>query len=289
MERQVKTNGNIRQALYHKTVCGVLALCLFAACKSSAGITAGSDAEIRKSEEAFLASVANRTFRFHTLSARIKIDFRDAQKEMSVKAQLKMIRNDRIQLSVQPFLGIEVFRAELTDDSIKILDRMNKRYLAESYEDMKGETNMDFNFYNLQSLFTNNIFIPGESRLSSGQLRRFRITSDKDAVHLKIKDEADILYTFTVDGDEKLLATLIDDRYENHSLTWKYSDFQTTGKQRFPYKMEAGLTSGRKTRGVVTLTFSAPEIDRPLNTDFTVPPGYRRVTFPQIIKLLDIQ
>jgi hypothetical protein len=200
-----------------------------------------------------------------------------------------MIYGDRIQLSIQPFLGIEVFRIELTNDSVKILDRMNKRYMTESYEEMKGETKIDFNFHNLQSLFTNNIFIPGESSISSKQMRRFRITKDKYAANLKIKDETGMFYTFTADGDEKLLSTLINDKAENYRLTWNYSDFQTIDKQRFPFKMKAGLTSDKKTQGIVTLTFSNLEIDHPLKADFNIPSGYTRVTFPQIIKTLDIQ
>jgi hypothetical protein len=281
-------NSNGRQALYYKALGGVLAVCLFAACKSVAGRT-GSGAGIMKSEEAFFASVLDHTFRFNTLSAPVKIEFEGAQKEMRAKAQLKIICDDRIQLSVQPFLGIEVFRAELTGDSVKILDRMNKRYLAESYEEMKGETKIDFNFHNLQSLFTNSIFIPGESRISSGQARRFRITKDKDAGSLKIKDETGLFYTFTAGREEELLSTSINDRQENHKLTWEYSDFRTIEKQRFPFKMKAGLTSDRKTRGTVTFTFSTPEIDRPLKADFTVPSGYARITFSQLLKSLDIQ
>lgn len=285
--KQIKPNSNIWLPLYCKTVCSVLFVCLFAACKSPAGIT-GSGAAITKSEEMFFASVLDHRFRFNTLSARIKIDFKGPQKEMSARAQLKMICDDRIQLSVQP-LGIELFRVELTRDSVKILDRMNKRYIAENYEDIKEKTKIDFNFHNLQSLFTNNIFIPGESSISSGQLRRFRITKDKYAANLKIKDDTGMFYTFTAGEDEKLHSTSINDKYENHKLTWDYSDFQTIEKQRFPFKMKAGLTSDRKTRGVVTLTFSTPEIDRPVKTDFIIPQRYTRVTFSQIIKSLDIQ
>jgi hypothetical protein len=289
MERQSKANSNTWQAWYYKAACSILAVCLFAACKTSAGGAGGSGAELMKSEEAFFASVLDHTFRFNTLSAPVKIDIKGPQKEMRAKAQLKIICDDRIQLSVQPFLGIEVFRIELTNDSVKILDRMNKRYLAESYGEMKGKTDIDFNFHNLQSLFTNNIFIPGERRLSSKQLRRFRITKDSGAGNLKIKDQTGLFYTFTTGKEEELLSTSINDRHENHTLTWDYSDFQMIEKQRFPLRMKAGLTSDRKMQGTVTLTFSTPEIDRPLKTDFTIPSGYTRVTFSQIIKSLDLQ
>jgi hypothetical protein len=288
MKIQVRPNHNIWQTLFYKTIGGVLVLCLFAACKSTAG-TSGSDARIMKTEEAFFASVLDHTFRFETFSARLKLEFKSPEKEMSSRAQLKMICDDRIQLSLQPLLGIEMFRIELTTDSVKILDRMNKCFMTESYDNIKLKSTIDFNFNNLQALFANNLFMPGESDLSAGQFRRFRMTKDMHSVSLKIKDKTGMLYTFTADEDEKLQSTSIHDKSEKHALRWDYSDFRAIDNQRFPFRMEAELTSDDKKQGIVTLTFSLPEINSPLNTDFNIPAGYKQAPFSQIIKLLEKQ
>jgi hypothetical protein len=262
---------------------------MFAACKSTTGATAGSGAEIRESEEAFFTSVLNHAFRFNTLSARLKLELKIPGKEISSRAQLKMICDERIQLSVQPFLGIEMFRIELTADSVKILDRMNKCYMTESYGKIRGKSVVDFNFNNLQALFANNIFIPGESTLSPEQLRRFRMTKDKSSVSLKIKDDAGLLYTFSTGGDETLRSTSVSNKSETHTLTWDYSDFRTVDRQQFPFRMEAQLTAADESQGAVTLTFSPPEINIPLKTDFNIPSEYKRITFAQIIKSLGKQ
>jgi hypothetical protein len=261
---------------------------LFAACKSTAGTT-GSGAGIMKTEEAFFASVLDHTFRFETFSARLKLEFKSPEKEMSSRAQLKMIRDDRIQLSLQPLLGIEMFRIELTTDSVKILDRMNKRFMTESYDNIELKSTVGFNFNNLQALFANNLFMPGESDLSAGQFRRFRMAKEMHSVSLRVKDKTGMLYTFTAGEDEKLQSTSIHDKSEKHALRWDYSDFRAIDNQQFPFRMEAELISGDKKQGIVTLTFSPPEIDSPLNTDFNIPAGYKQVPFSQIIKLLEKQ
>ncbi|MDR2774198.1 MAG: DUF4292 domain-containing protein [Tannerella sp.] len=286
----MKPKSDIWQTVFYKTLCGgiLISCCLLTACKSTTGVV-GSGAEIMKSEEIFFASLLDRSFRFHTLSARLKLELNSPGKEISVRAQLKMICDDRLQLSIQPLLGIEAFRIEVTNDSVKILDRMNKCFITESYEKIKGKSAFDFNFHNLQSLFANNIFIPGESGISPGRLRRFRMSKNKDSAILKIKDESGMMYIFTADGDEKLLSTSILDRSGNNSLIWDYDDFQNVGKQRFPFRMEARLTADDRTQSLVTLTFSTPEINSPLNTDFSIPSGYKQVPFSQIIKLLDKQ
>lgn len=276
----MKLNSNI-----WKVLCGVLIACLFAACKSSSS-TVTSGTEIMKTEEAFFSSVLEQTFRFNTLSARMKLDFSGMQNEFSSRVQLKMVYNDRLQLSIQPFLGIEMFRIEMTNDSIKILDRMSKRYVVDNYENLKKELDIEFSFQNLQALFTNQLFIPGERNVSRRDFRRFRMTTENHLAELKLKDRNGLFYTFTADSEERLLSTLIESRPHNRVLTWNYSNFQTTGRQRFPMKMTVHLSSGEKTQGAATLTYSTPEINNPMTLDFTIPSGYSRVTLEQIINSL---
>ena len=276
----MKQNGNICGIL-----CGILFVSMLAGCKSPAGTTTTS-AGIMKTEEAFFTSVVEHKFRFNTLSSRMKLEFSGRQQEFSSRVNLKMIYNDRIQLSIQPLLGIEVFRIEVTTDSVKILDRMNKRYMVDSYDNLKGETEIDFNFQNLQALFTNQVFVPGESEISSKHFRRFRMTKDDNSAELKLKDRNGIFYTFTAGADEKLLSTNIEDPSNKQIITWNYTDFQTINKQQFPFKMTARLLEGDISQGTATLTFSSPEINSPLTTDFKIPSGYERVTSEQIIKLL---
>ena len=268
-----------------KLLCGVLIAFLFAACKTPVG-TATTNAEIMKTEEAFFSSVLDHTFRFNTLSARLKLDFAGQQQEFSSTVLLKMIYNDRLQLSIRPILGIEVFRIEITNDSVKILDRMNKRYMIDSYDNLRGKTDIDFNFRNLQALFTNQMFVPGESDISSKHFRRFRMTKNNNFAILKLRDNNGIYYTFTANADEKLMSTNIEDTSGNQSLTWNYNDFQTINRQLFPMKMTAQLSNDNKALGTAILTFSSPEINNPLKTDFDIPSGYERVTSEQIIKLL---
>jgi hypothetical protein len=263
----------------------VLASWLLFGCKSSTGITA-STTEIMKTEEAFFASVLDHSFHFDTFSARLNLDFSGMQYEFSSKVQLKMIRNDRLQISIQPFLGIEAFRIEIADDSIKILDRMYKRFVVDSYQHLKREMDIDFNFQNLQALFTNQIFIPGQSQLSAKQFRQFRITKGSRSAEFQHKDRSATLYTFKADGDEKLLSTQIESEPENRQLTWDYSQFQTVDNQSFPMKMTARLTSGDQVQGTTTLTFSTPVINSPLSLDFVIPSGYNRVALNQIIQSL---
>ena len=292
MKIQVKANRNNK---IRKAGKGIVTTCFFAAtlfagcllvsCKSST-VTTTSGAAITKTNESFFASVLERSFIFETFSARMNLDFSSAQQEFSSRVQVKMIRDDRIQLSIQPFLGIEMLRIELSNDSIKILDRMNKRYATDNYHPLKNEFDVDINFQNLQALLTNRMFIPGENSITARQYSQFRITKKSShQAELQWKGKNGTFYTFLADGDDKLLATRIENDPQNQ-LTWEYSNFQTINNQLFPTKMTARLTSGDQIQGTTTLTFSLPEINRPLSIDFTVPSGYSRVRLEQLIQSL---
>ena len=265
-----------------KIFCGVVFVYMLSACKTPAG-TATSSARIMKTEEAFFMSVIDNTFRFNTLSARMKLDFSSDQQEFSSRAHLKIIHNNCLQLSIQLILGIELFRIEVTTDSVKILDRMNKRFMADSYNNLKGEAEIDFNFQNLQALFTNQMFVPGESDISTKNYRNFRMTMHDNSAELKLKDKNGIFYTFMAGANEKLLSTNIENVSNNQTITWKYQDFNTVNKQQFPLKMTAQLSDGDRTQGTMTFTFSSPEVDSPLKTDFNIPSGFARVTLEQLL------
>ena len=45
-----------------------------------------------------------------------------------------MWRNELIVLSLQPVLGIEMFRLEATPDSMVVIDKMNRRYTTMAYD-----------------------------------------------------------------------------------------------------------------------------------------------------------
>ncbi len=237
-----------------------------------------------KAHNEFFDSMQKQAFQFNTLSARANVELNIPGREMSSRVDVRMVRDSAFLLSVQPFLGIEVFRVEFNTDSVKVIDRMNKRYVAESYEGLKGETPVTFNFYNLQAMFTNRIFIPGERAIEKRQYNRFKLKQDGATAEIRIKDAMDLLYTFMADGEEKLLSTYVTDRSEKYALQWLYRDFRLTGGQPFPMMMDVNLQKEGVSAGGIKMNFSKIETDVPVNMENSIPVKYKRITFAQIIK-----
>ena len=131
----------------------------FTGCKSTKKVGT-VEAGGAKAHNEFFALMQEQAFKYETLTARLNVDLNLPGNNMSSRVDLKMVKDSAFQLSVQPFLGIEVFRAEISVDSVKVIDRMNKRYVADNYANLKGQTPIEFNFYNLQALFTNRLCSP---------------------------------------------------------------------------------------------------------------------------------
>jgi len=279
--RQIIQNSRLLPVL-----CGVIMLFLYSACKTSQVATT-VPTTIMKTDEALFSSVVSHSLRFKTLSARLKLGFESPDKSMSSGATLKMFCDDRLQLSVRPLPGMEIIRLEVTTDSVRLIDRINKRFLNDSQAKIKGESPIDFNFYNLQALLTNRIFISGNRDVYPSDFKLFNVSSTDNIAKMRISDAGGLLYTFEADGSERLLKTAISG--DNKALIWTYNKFLTIDKQLLPTDMKIEFLSGSSILGTLTLSFSEPEIDGNLKADFHIPAGYSQVSISQFINSTGIK
>ena len=263
----------------------VAMLLAVASCKSSKkAVREGSSA--RKGHTEFFEKLEQDAFRFETLTARMKVNLDLPDNSMGSRVDLKMVKDEAFQLSVQPFLGIEVARIWVSTDSIIVLDRMNKRYVAEDLAALKGQTPIDFNFYNLQALFTNRIFLPGAQAVTEKDYRRFSLKQDDGNAQVSVKDALGLIYRFAVDRENKLTETFITEKSEKYSVQWNYRDFRVVDKQIFPMQMNVSVITDGKTQGGMEFNFNRVELNKPVTFDHAIPAKYTRMTFAQIVKSL---
>ncbi|MEG1748628.1 MAG: DUF4292 domain-containing protein [Tannerellaceae bacterium] len=263
----------------------LLSLIVLGGCKSTK-VAKVTEPTGNKMHNEFFDSMKESAFRFNTLTASLKVELNMPKNNMSSRVEMKMVRDSAFQLSVQPFLGIEMFRIEISTDSVKVMDRINKRYVSESYAGLKGQTPIDFNFYNLQALFTNRLFLPGEQDISARQYNRFLLKQEGTRAEIKVKDVMELLYTFVADGEQKLLSTHISDSSERFLLGWNYTDFRMVEKQPFPMLMETEIVADGAPVGGINFRFSRIQVDVPVAMEFSIPSKYTRITFAQVLKAL---
>ena len=284
----MKTNKKqeVLRTLRPIAYCLLLTILLsLAGCKTATKVGT-VEAGAAKEQAAFFESIQKQAYQYTTFSARTNMDIEMPGGDFTSRVDIKIICDSALQLSVQPFLGIEVFRLEFNLDSVKVFDRMNKRYVAESYALLKGRTPIDFNYYNLQSLFMNRIFIPGEKTISAKQYNRFKLVQEGLVAEAKVKDAQGLAYTFQADGEEKLLSTHVTDKSEKHELQWLYTDFQLEGGQPFPMLVNVSFSNEKFKQGGLKISFNRIQSDIPLVISNPIPDKYQKVTFEELIKAL---
>ena len=142
--------------------CASLLIMGLNSCKSKRQIVAAAPVEEKVDVDLF-TDILNNQLNFKTFSSRLNLNLSSGTKSLSSKASLRIVKDKAIQLSVQPLFGVEMLRLYADPDSLVLLDRMNKRYVKESIEDVKKVYPVGFDFKTLQSLLTNQVFVSGQS------------------------------------------------------------------------------------------------------------------------------
>ncbi|HZJ79239.1 MAG TPA: DUF4292 domain-containing protein, partial [Dysgonamonadaceae bacterium] len=216
----------------------------------------------------------------------MNMSFSTGKRVLNSRATLRIIRDEGIQLSLQPVFGIEMFRLYMQPDCIIILDRMNKRYVHESIDDIKKQFPVGFDFYTLQSLFTNALFIPEQSNVLIDDYRKFRYVQSSNNYRLSGRDRiSDIDYSFFVNGNDQITLTQMYMPAKKYSMEWSYDEFSLVEKLFFPLEMKVSASS-EKINLNTSISLSSINFDESLTLDSSIPSSYTKVELKEVIKLL---
>ena len=165
---------------------------MFVGCKTShIGEKTKISGEQSESEKRVFADCLKNSPDYTSYSAKTSLVITTSAGNLKSKATIRIIKDKILQISVQPFLGIEMFRVRLTNDSIWILDKMGKRYVAESLAAYRSKLPVDLSLSTIQALFLGRPFLFGKSHLDISDYRNFSWIREKSDWSFSIKDMSD--------------------------------------------------------------------------------------------------
>lgn len=255
-------------------------------CTSKKNIIATDGSVTMKSQEQLLDDALAAQPAFNTLSAKISLEMISGNQSsgMKVNSQLKLERDRAIQLSIRaPFINSEVFRLNITPDSVYVIDRMSKKYAVENIKDLEKNRDIQFNFNNMQALFTNALFIPGKKSISKKDYNDYTVSIQSAQFRLMTKDKKGFFYNFAVNASDRVTEARITSPNNRYSLLWNYRDFVQSGAYVFPSVMSADATVQKK-RVRLNMSLSNLEYDKDVNIENNPPSRYQRVSVLEILK-----
>lgn len=273
---------------YKYLLCFFLIVGLLSACKSNKETTTAEVALEKVSKEERFSRIIRSAVIYNTLSSNLKFTVKSGNsgKELSVDTQLRIIKNEAIQFSFRiPILGTEAFKVIITPENLIVIDRINKQYLQESMKTVKAKFPIDFDYYSLEALLTNNVFIAGKKEVSFKDFSSFQIRENDYVVVLTGKDKQGIEYNFNSDFTDRIQQTQMEQHKLNAILNCEYTDWGlTSNKNTFPMSMKFTLNIPNK---VVNINMISKGVS--LNTNFTIdyniPSKYKQINLQQFINI----
>lgn len=223
---------------------------MISSCRSTKNIAEVNPEQTAKSEN-IVETLKNRQVeRNKPLTAKLDLELQLGGKGVSVGGNLKMKKDEVIQLSVSAFL-MEVGRLEFTPDYILVLDRMGKQYVKATYNEVPFLRQSGLDFYSLQALFWNELFLPGKRTVSE---QDFTQVQKNGLLYLVAKEASFLALQFAVKPQGNLLLNthIAASQNAGQSFDWHYLHFDGNG---IPDKMQLSVSGvGKDVKAVMTLS-----------------------------------
>lgn len=181
---------------------------------------------------------------------------------------LRIKKDEAAWLRVQKF-GFEAVRILIKNDSITVLNRLNKTYSKWSMDEASKITNLKLTQNEAIDL------LAGHSLLESSEF----ISIEQDSLSYKYKTAFDEFFaTYSYDALDKLVfaAKFVD--LENRIMTTNYSEFQMLDEtQSFGYNRIYELSGSSLGDAMLELKFKDVTLNEEITFPFEIPQHYTRV------------
>lgn len=246
------------------TKCAIKMACVavtisLTACHTHKPITPESTTPVDSTQTELLKKVDNHVQKnMNFIGSKLKFSVSVGDQELALTGNLRMKRNDVIRLQLMAFGFVEAARLEFTNDYVLIVDRINKQYLKAPYYYIDFMRNSGINFHTLQSLFCNELFLPGQDEITEDDMNnKFTHESlgDNEAIISYDNKNTDGMkgqmnYSWLVNEESgRIKMANISYRQEHQGstqLNWDYREFKQLGSKLFPSDMVVTLTLPKK-------------------------------------------
>ncbi len=236
-----------------------------------------------RSSKFLVKKLKENEFKFNTISAKAAIAVIDSSnKKTSFKAHLRIKKDSVIWMSITPALGIEMARVIITQDSVKLINRLKKEYFIGDFAYINKLFGADLDYQMLEALLIgNSLDFEGNEKIHSRVDRKkelyFLSTEKKRKVKKelqkdkeKIRKESQALWLDPISF--KIKELLISSPETKRSLSGSYSDYKEVEMQLVPDKMHFELKSQATT--TIEVDYSKFSIGKSLSFPFKISSKY---------------
>jgi len=213
----------------------VTLIVFFTACKSKQSVvpqmTTGKTKNTELIQKVRLNEPQFSTANVSKMSLYLNLDGRT----FNVSASCKIRTDSAMHISIQPALGIEMFKLEITPDSILAFDKINKRLYATDFKLFETKFGLTVNYFDLQSLISNRLFTVGSAEFSEDKCT---IEALDDLLSKIIYKNDKITQTTEINNQLRIQKTELKSNTSDYVMAVDYSEFSPIDGIVFPQKIK---------------------------------------------------
>ena len=259
---------------------------LIASCSSTKGLKKNQLTIGNLTADEYVKAVIDQVPDWKAVTAKMQLTLTRSAQDIQVSGSLKMKRGEVIQLSIAPVLGIEVARAEITPDGVLVIDRLHKKYVRVPFSEIKDRLNADLDYHAFQSLFLNEIFVPGKSKLTAQDVNAFDTRLEAENAVLEVNSAKRFAYQFKTTINEGLLKQthvgLVNSPY---GLKWQYGNFKPLDKKQFPTTMFVAVEGANKSM-TAQFNFTRLTTNEDWEANTQLSDRYEKMEIDDVLKIL---
>lgn len=221
-----------------------------------------------KSEKFLLKKMVENQVNAESLAAKARVTVRDESGVTKFTANIRWKKDSIIWMNFKK-VSVEAARVKITRDSIFILDRLNKKYVAEDFKFAQEEFNLPTGFDGLQAfLLGNPVFFTKDMKADIDD-NRYHLSGKTDTYETE----------YWLDATTFLLRKMrVDDFRNSRELEYALSDYgELADGQNFSYFRQLNFASRELGEMSVKMELSKVELNEVGEIRFSIPGHYERV------------
>lgn len=209
-----------------------------------------------------------RKIQYSTFQCKAKMHFESGDQKQNFTANFRMKKGEAIWVSINAPLVGEVARAFITPDSVRAIERINKRSYLYSYRDIQKIINIEVDFNTLQEL------IIGNAIATEGTLTDIKELGALSTIFIKGAEYNNQLTYNKSDSTLKQLQLQTLRAVSTSSLLIAYQNYEVHQTRNFPVLRNYHIQDV-KGAAELTMDINKLDFDLPMELPFSIPSNYK--------------
>jgi len=250
----------------------------FTACKSKKALVKTDSIDRKLIEQVERIQTAEPTFRTANVS-KMSVALEMGGKRLNTSASCKIRTDSAIHVSIQPFLGFELFKVEITKDSMLVFDKVNKKLYPVPFAFLKTKFGLSVGYSDLQAMLSNRFFTVGSNEPDLLNCKKTENAGNPIIIYqnTEIQQQTQINVSDRIEKQElKALSS-------GYRMEVIYSEFAKLENILFPQLIKLTATNSKRT---VTIDFKIAKavFDSELSFTKIDPSKYTKADIEQLLK-----